>query len=48
MSKQIKEVMSHLGAQGTGQAKVRGDSAYYSKISKMRKKMKGKNNGHIV
>ena len=34
----IAKVMSHLGARGTGQSKVRGDSKYYSRISRMRKK----------
>jgi len=36
--KTIKEVMSYLGKQGTGKSKCRGDSEYYKKISKMRKK----------
>lgn len=43
----ISKVMAHLGAQGTGQSKVRGDSKYYSRISRMRKQ-KRKNNGNIV
>lgn len=38
----ISKVMAHLGAQGTGQVKVRGDSKYYSRISRMRKTKKEK------
>lgn len=36
MDKQIKRVMSHLGAKGKGKSKVRGDSAYYKNLTAIR------------
>ena len=35
--KKIKDVMSYLGKKGKGKAKVRGDSAYYSRMAKRKK-----------
>lgn len=43
MDKMMKSVMSNLGKRGTGKAKVRGNSAYYKRMVKIREEKRREN-----